>query len=115
MTSTSLSTAPGPARSSWRRWVAVAALVFVGLCELLSTTSSIEWGWAPRWLSLPIVMTGFLAFLILAGFTSLVGNLFVGVLVFLLIRRHWGWPLWRALLVASPYWICFYRIIPKPW
>ncbi|MDP4025728.1 hypothetical protein Q8W71_24130 [Methylobacterium sp. NEAU 140] len=95
--------------------MAAACLFGVGLCEMLVTNRWIGAEWAPPWLWAPVVVVGYVAFLVLAGFTSLAGNLVVGVLVLALTWRHWGWPLWRAAPVAAPYWIAFYQIIPKPW
>jgi hypothetical protein len=106
---------PAAARVTWARAAAAAILAFVGLCEMLATNRLVGLDWAPGWLTGTIVIVGYLAFLVLVGLTSFVGNLVVGALVFAMVRRHWRWPLWAAALVAGPYWIAFYQIIPKPW
>ncbi|WP_407524318.1 hypothetical protein [Methylobacterium oryzisoli] len=93
----------------------MSVILFIGLCEMLATTPWLDVSRAPGWLSTTLVLVGFLAFLVLVGFTSLVGNAAVGLLVLVLLWRAWGWPFWCAALIALPYWIVFYRIIPKPW
>ncbi|GJD49734.1 hypothetical protein OPKNFCMD_2467 [Methylobacterium crusticola] len=82
---------------------------------MLTTTPWLELDRAPGWLGSTVALLGFLAFLVLAGFATLVGNALAGLTVLVVLRRGWRWPMWRAALVALPYWIVFYRLVPKPW
>lgn len=81
---------------------------------MLVTTPVLDLDLLPRWLAATISLTGFFAFLVLAGFLSLVGNVVVGLLVFVLVRHRWDWPVWPALLLAAPFFVVFYRMVPKP-
>lgn len=90
-------------------------LILVGTCEALVTNRAIGWDWAPGWLSGMVIAIGYLAYLILFGFTSLVGNLAVAVLIVVLIWRQWHQPFWQAAAVAAPYLVAFYQGFPKPW
>jgi hypothetical protein len=102
-------------RVTWPRRIAVAVLIAVGVCEMLATMPGIDWSRAPGWLGGTVAIVGFLAFLLFFGLLSLVGNLAVGALLFALLWRGWGWPLWLAALAAAPFWIAFSSFIPKPW
>lgn len=99
----------------WRRGIVLALLLMPGLCEVLVTTPGFDPGLLPAWIAVPIAMIGFLTFLVLAGLTSLVGNLVVAVLLGAFLRRRWRWPVWLALIAAAPCWLAFLRVLPKPW
>lgn len=104
-----------PTPLSWPRLCVVAVLMVVGTCEALATNGAIGWDRAPGWLAGAIVMIGYLAYLVLFGFTSLLGNLVAAVMIVVLIRRRWGRPVWQAAAVATPYLVAFYQGFPKPW
>lgn len=111
-TTTPEASATPRAPSSRGRKVLVAVIVFLGVCQLLTTSEWLDLNWLPQWLGGVIAMTGFLTFLLLAG---PFGNAIVSIALPLLAWRRWKWPLWQALLTALPFWIVVYRLMPKPW
>lgn len=103
---------PRPRPAGWPRRLFIVAALGIGLCEALTMSPWITWTGVPESVEMPITLVGFVAFIVLAG---PFGNAAATAVIVVVARLRWRWPLWRCLVLASPFAYATCQLSPKPW